>query len=77
MARTHHYDVTARGDCVEFYGVISHRPARHFRWWFKSSASFGFGAASWWTPATFPYNIARRSEELLTIGYVIDPLRTR
>jgi hypothetical protein len=25
----------------------------------------------WWTPATFPYNIARHSEELLTIGYVV------
>ena len=25
----------------------------------------------WWTPTTFPYNIARHSEELMTIGYVV------
>ena len=25
----------------------------------------------WWTPKTFPYNIARHSEELMTIGYVV------
>ena len=25
----------------------------------------------WLTPATFPYNIARHSEELMTIGYVV------
>jgi hypothetical protein len=25
----------------------------------------------WWTPTGFPYNIARHSEELMTIGYVV------
>ena len=25
----------------------------------------------WWTPTAFPYNIARHSEELMTIGYVV------
>ena len=25
----------------------------------------------WWTPDTFPYNIARHSEELMTIGFVV------
>jgi len=25
----------------------------------------------WWTPGNFPYSIARHSEELMTIGYVI------
>lgn len=25
----------------------------------------------WWTPSAFPYNIARHSEELMTIGYVV------
>lgn len=25
----------------------------------------------WWVPASFPYSIARHSEELMTIGYVI------
>ena len=25
----------------------------------------------WWTPSSFPYNIARHSEELMTIGYVV------
>lgn len=25
----------------------------------------------WWFPATFPYSIARHSEELMTIGYVV------
>ena len=25
----------------------------------------------WWTPSTFPYSVARHSEELMTIGYVM------
>ena len=25
----------------------------------------------WWTPSSFPYSIARHSEEIMTIGYVV------
>jgi small-conductance mechanosensitive channel len=25
----------------------------------------------WWTPSSFPYSIARHSEEIMTIGYVM------